>query len=543
MSQINEKRRTISIKDKLKVIEKAKCGESRANLMKEFNIGSSTLSAIIKYQKSIELKARENPLCLESKRMKPAKFQRVDEALMVWVRQMRTGKFRLTGRIIKQKALEFAESMGIVDFKASEGWLCNFQRRNGIIRPRQGNAISSKLNIDDSNTIHERLTNNWIQLELVPLLAEFPEENIFNLDEFGIFWKATPSRSSELRGETCSDGKLSRNRLSILIGANMSGTEKLPLLIIGKSENPRCFRNVKSQVKSLYRNNLKAWMTPFLFEDFFVEWDKQLQVENRFVVAIVDNCSAHTKSVSYLLKNIRLVFFPSNCSSVPQPMNMGIVKNFKQLYRTELVSNHMKIIDGKESIENNVLEAIDILVQSWDKISPQTISNCFNTAGWKQDFMIDEQIYDWDPLEQMQIDEKFINFDNNLVSSGLLTDEEILQTVAEKDEDDCDNFAINEVQYKEIDNYETENPVDNFDFADSIGAPENNFKVEVIVKEETDHDHDYLNITENQVECKQYDDDNIADCLRAHEDSLLASKNISAEVLNTFYLLKKALHF
>ncbi|CRL04459.1 CLUMA_CG017542, isoform A [Clunio marinus] len=526
MQQISKKRYLLSAKDKLLIINLRNSGESRSSLAEKFNCSQATLSRTFKRSEDIGAMVKNDPLCLKRKRFKPPKHQKLEHAVYLWYCQMRAAKAHISGPIIKTKALQFAKSLEIEDFKASDGWLAKFKKRN---------SVSWRVVSNDSDSVEREMTENWIQVVFEPLLNEFSEDDIFNLDEFGLLWKATPSKSAELRGETCSDGKLSRNRLSILIGANMSGTEKLPLLIIGKSENPLCFKNVTTKIKSLYRNNLKAWMTPFLFEDFFVEWDKQLQVENRFVVAIVDNCSAHTKSVSYLLQNIRLVFFPSNCSSVPQPMNMGIVKNIKQLYRTELVSNHMKIIDGKESIENNVLEAIDILVQSWDKISPQTISNCFNAAGWKQDFMI-EEIYDWDPLEQMQIDENFINFDDDLVSSGLLTDEEILQTVAEKDEDNCDIFNIVE--------YEQEfEEIDNNDFVDSIGAHENNFKTEVIVKEETDQDHDYPDTTENQVQCKQHDDDNLADCLRALEDSLLASKNVSAEALNTFYLLKKALNF
>jgi hypothetical protein len=39
----------------------------------------------------------------------------------------------------------------------------------------------------------------------------------------------------------------------------MSGTEKLPLLVIGKSAKPRCFKNAKIPID--YKANKKAWMT------------------------------------------------------------------------------------------------------------------------------------------------------------------------------------------------------------------------------------------------------------------------------------------
>ena len=44
----------------------------------------------------------------------------------------------------------------------------------------------------------------------------------------------------------------------------MSGTEKLPLLVIGKSAKPRCFKNNKPPVA--YKANQKAWMTGIIFD-------------------------------------------------------------------------------------------------------------------------------------------------------------------------------------------------------------------------------------------------------------------------------------
>ena len=43
----------------------------------------------------------------------------------------------------------------------------------------------------------------------------------------------------------------------------MSGTEKLPLLVIGKSAKPRAFKNKELPVS--YKSNKKAWMTGRIF--------------------------------------------------------------------------------------------------------------------------------------------------------------------------------------------------------------------------------------------------------------------------------------
>ena len=61
------------------------------------------------------------------------------------------------------------------------------------------------------------------------------------------------------RGECFTQQKESKDKLTILVAANMSGSDKLMSLVIGKSANPRCFRGV--DVPLPYKSNAKAWMT------------------------------------------------------------------------------------------------------------------------------------------------------------------------------------------------------------------------------------------------------------------------------------------
>lgn len=46
----------------------------------------------------------------------------------------------------------------------------------------------------------------------------------------------------------------------------MDKLEKLALLIIGKSANPKCFKNVKSKLTE-YQANKKAWMKGKIFKN------------------------------------------------------------------------------------------------------------------------------------------------------------------------------------------------------------------------------------------------------------------------------------
>jgi hypothetical protein len=55
--------------------------------------------------------------------------------------------------------------------------------------------------------------------------------------------------------------------MTIFVAANMSGTDKLPLCVIGKSENPRR-KYMINQLNVNYYYNPAAWMNGEIFFDY-----------------------------------------------------------------------------------------------------------------------------------------------------------------------------------------------------------------------------------------------------------------------------------
>ena len=96
----------------------------------------------------------------------------------------------------------------------------------------------------EAASVDELSLDNRQKTRLPILLKDFEEEQIFNANETGLFYKCLPDSTHVLKNETCAGGKLLKERLSVLVAASMSG-EKLPLLVIGKAAKPRCFKNVK----------------------------------------------------------------------------------------------------------------------------------------------------------------------------------------------------------------------------------------------------------------------------------------------------------
>ena len=136
-------------------------------------------------------------------------------------------------------------------------------------------------------------------MNVQPVTSSTGEVHVFNADETGLFWKCLPDKTLSLKGEKCSGGKKNKGRITVLVCANMSGTEKLPLLVIGRFAKPRCFKNARS-IPLQYEANKKAWMVSELLSSWLLKWDRKFQLEKRKVAILVDNCPAHQNIQSKL---------------------------------------------------------------------------------------------------------------------------------------------------------------------------------------------------------------------------------------------------
>jgi hypothetical protein len=71
---------------------------------------------------------------------------------------------------------------------------------------------------------------------------------IYNADETGIYYRALPERTLACNKEKDVYGFIpNKERITAMVAANASGTHRIPLMVIGKSKVPHCFKgcNVK----------------------------------------------------------------------------------------------------------------------------------------------------------------------------------------------------------------------------------------------------------------------------------------------------------
>lgn len=159
------------------------------------------------------------------------------------------------------------------------------------------------------------------------MLHGYEPVNIFNADETCMFFKCFPYKTLTFKNDECHYGKHSKERLTILLATNMSGTEKLPPLAIGKSKKPRYFSRYKS-LPLQYEVNTKAWMTFAIFKDWLENIVKKMAKKKQ------KTC------YSLIILQPRMIFHKwklLNSISTHQyhikiqVMDQGIIKNFKSL--------------------------------------------------------------------------------------------------------------------------------------------------------------------------------------------------------------------
>ena len=182
----------------------------------------------------------------------------------------------------------------------------------------------------ESASVCEETVDTWRTVTLPSLLEGYEACNVFNADETGLFFKLLPDKTLTFKNEPCLSGKQSKDRITVLVGSNSDGSEKLPLLVIGKSKSPRCFKYVRS-LPVEYTSSKKAWMNSQIFESWLRKLNRHFQQQKHSVPLIIDNCPVHP--VVDNLSNIKVVFLPPNTTSHLQPMDQGAIRSLKAYYR------------------------------------------------------------------------------------------------------------------------------------------------------------------------------------------------------------------
>lgn len=458
------KRNDLTLEEKFQIItdfEKDKSLKVR-RYAERSGIPKSTISDILKKREEIRKLYEENrdfAACRINGHLTEDGLK-LDRLVWEWFSMARSKNVPISGSMIQHQAGDFAKLLKMDKFVGSPGWLQKWQKRHNV-SAKTISGESADVNVGTVNDFRQRIP---------ALISGYHPKDIFNADETGLFFRALPHRSLVAKGDQCKGGKEAKERISILFCVSQLG-EKVKPFVIGKAENPRCFRGVrKSDLPVYWRSNKKAWMTTALFEDFLADFNRKMRAQNRHVLLFVDNATSHPSD--FALSNVTVKFFPPNTTSHLQPLDQGVIRAFKAIYRKKLLE---KIIQKIGRIEHateltksiTVLDAVLWAAQAWKEVKVGGISHCFEKAGFPKspgsadDLIVEDDDFDdqsmLDVLQEytdqlpatyrMEIDD-YITFDDGLamMQSSANTIEDIAQEVWRANIDDGDVEVDDEME-------------------------------------------------------------------------------------------------
>jgi len=181
-------------------------------------------------------------------------FERDQRNLNLSIRHSSSGstmpghQIHLSGPVMKEKAVDISQQLGIEDTSCSKGSLHRFKRRH---------SIAYRAMCSERRTVDEDSTDTWIDDVLKPTQRNYDSRNIFNTNETGLKKNFYQQRQWLLKQRSAMEEE--KRRKNYCDCANMNGTETFSIMTIGKFQTPRCFKGVSLPVHNTA--NSKAWMT------------------------------------------------------------------------------------------------------------------------------------------------------------------------------------------------------------------------------------------------------------------------------------------
>ena len=253
-------------------------------------------------------------------------------------------------------------------------------------------------------------------------------------------------------------------RLTVLGCTNTTGTHKLKPVLIGKSAKPRCFKNVNMDALPVtYKSQRNAWMNSEIFGEWFTKefvpavkrHQRSQKIRSPKALLLIDNCSAHPDELSSRDGSVTCMFLPPNTTSLIQPMDQGVLQAMKNRYKRKLLQKVIcaQDLDQTQSIKDivklhTVKDALYMLSDAWYEASSESIHKAYNKLKIHSDdsqpnsdpeeqhsaeSMVEmlqnvQQVGNEDSLNAHDL-EDWLNLDNELPTTELMTDEQILANV------------------------------------------------------------------------------------------------------------------
>ncbi|KAM6471887.1 uncharacterized protein PHA67_002581 [Liasis olivaceus] len=378
-----KQRKAIDLNLKMKIIKAYEAGKKVTKIAREEGLAHSTISTILKDKARIrEAMKGSAGMNASITRQRKGLIHEMEKLLILWIEDQIQKRLPVSLLLIQAKARsifttlkERAGEECTETFTASHGWFMRFQQRFHY----QKAHISGK-----AARVDEEAVKHFLD-ELDDIIAEgnyFPEQ-IFSVDETGLYWKRMPERTYIYKEAQATPGcKAFKDRVTLLLGGNVAGFKLKPFLI-HKSGDPCEFKNISEHTLPVYyRSNRKAWMTHVLFEDWFMncfipqvkEYCCQKGIPFK-ILLLLDNAPGHPLHLDSLHPDVKVVYLPQSTTPLLQPMDQGAISAFKAYYLHATFAKALAATeDDRINLHQfwkgyNILHCIENIVAAWQNVS------------------------------------------------------------------------------------------------------------------------------------------------------------------------------
>lgn len=232
------------------------------------------------------------------------------------------------------------------ELQKSNDWINHIKKRHGIsehiMHGEAGSADMIQVCITEAG--------------FPQIFHDIDPNDTYNMDETGLAFKALLKRS--LMSQPRANLKDFKDRGTVVLCCNATGTHKFKLMFIGNAERPRCFGEKYDSLrdsKVMYDSNKTSWMDSQIFIKWMLEFDAEMKRIGKVGHLIMDNCSTHClppgcdgvtckteggllRFRGFKMKNTCVYFLPPKVTSLKQPNDRGIIRAFKAAYRKQHVA-------------------------------------------------------------------------------------------------------------------------------------------------------------------------------------------------------------
>ena len=378
----------VSLKEKWEAVKRMEEGDNSLSIANDLGVSQRVIyqwmSVKDKIKKWYET-SPEHAVGVNRKNLSQVYNQQLDEVVYLWYVECVKQGIPATGPMIRVKAMELNEQLGAGwPFQASDGWLCKWKKRRGIIvNPEQRFGEDPPF---------RTFTDKFI---LYVQQENLTSDQVFICSEAFLCYKLLPTKvfgpGNELKTEFPNKG----DRISIVTCSNATGTLKLPLIVIGKDEEQLDLKtsDLKMQYVS-YKNQKLAWLDNDIFRDWFL--DEFVPLVSRFLdesslpqkaILVLDDHTVLLDEHIFQAGEIKTMYLPPKVTRLVC-MEEGVLENIKKRYRYKfLTSLYYAVEQGTTVAEylNTITmnEVLHWLATSWNEITPFTISSLWKN-NWPQ---------------------------------------------------------------------------------------------------------------------------------------------------------------